>query len=1452
MTSPYSSNSLLSRILLLHLLPAFRAGLDESIPSLGLEHVPILDADSEPRAVVLTYLNRGGFASLLRETRGLQPLQTFTYFARSEWVDFCSIGIAMTVRAAALGAVPYCIENLLATFEEYPSGSSALLTRASLACIALFFAFLASALASPTAWYTGAPLAARSSNVLFALGAAKTLLLARHAKHAGEAAQLLTKYAPVFSNSDLFTFIHVNTWVTLAQIFLGTWRITSILGVPAAAAALGVLAFLTISAFVTRGLNKQFDRAANTLSSERVGVLQELLRGVLVLRALGWVHWFEERVGAIRNRELGLLGRAQALRVAVDTLFALTGPLSAISALLAYAATHGGSSPKPAAAFAALAWLTYVTGPVRSLPALIQVWTDVSVFLGRFRTLLCADEAPTAHMKAWRSAANVDAVNTDDTSNGFAGAPSPALSALEVALLCALSCAPPAVSAGLNVNAAGLLICVHDIDVCVYDDVLKAPVSVLQSVSLTLAPGELVMVVGQSAAGKTLLLRALIGDTPTRSSADTGGRGLSICARTAYVPQNPLLPRGTLSNAIRSTAYARAWGGTRGDDDDDAWYTRVIVACGLDLDIASLPEGDMTDVGDGGSRLSGGQRVRVALAGALFAGARAGAPSAIFVLDDIFAAVDARVGDSLHRDVICGIILDRGHAVVIATHSLQFAARACVSRVLVLGRRTDGLKGVIAYGAYSDVATSVGVATVNLLEKARAVLPDVQSPPPHLSPPTPPLATLIRSPPIAASVGLGGGSDAALDNQLSSPFVLAWRAYAGAVGAPRGVALAVLYVIAQTLLVGQAFWLRDWADNDFSAMPEWVWSLALRTSAPTPGVDSQAAAARVYMVATGLLAAATLIRLALLTTATLNAARSLHQRALVGWVSAPAAAISIQTSGNALNRFERDVDHVDTWVRPNILLVATASFSLVGSVIIVSVSAPLLLAWLALVGLVYWRLARIYARVILRLRSLDAASASGPVGRWREATVPDEAARARAAGPRATAEMLADVIKSLSAPTRTKLAAAAGSQAAGNILFSAGYTVTLAASVLATALVYRGQLSAAAAALLVATVYSFNSDASALVSNIGYLEQSAVSIARLAEFAGAEGEDEAHARILSKASKVDADQVALQEASDPLVTGAVSLRARNLGLNYSITDEAPKKTRVALIFSVTSDGIAAPLLGGDKGDDEEKSVSAGVPWALRGLTFDIRAGLKVAVVGRTGSGKSSLFAALLRNWPHQEGSLWIGGVDVGGLRRAADARALISALPQGGLAFDGSVRENLLGPLSSLAPGSAAGKWLASAWADSRVLSAARAAAGTRLADGIARAGGLDAHISGGGTGAKRGGVASAEWSRGEMALLSVARLCLQLDIATDAATSGVLLPISPPARVILLDEPSADVDVEADEALLAALLSRRETLLCIVHRREFLGKFDAVLEIDGGHGLPLCTPSDFLARGGH
>lgn len=156
----------------------------------------------------------------------------------------------------------------------------------------------------------------------------------------------------------------------------------------------------------------------------------------------------------------------------------------------------------------------------------------------------------------------------------------------------------------------------------------------------SVAPGELVAVVGRVGAGKSSLISAILGNMEkTRGAYSSGGR-------VAYVPQNPWCQNLSLRDSILF-----------GSELDQAKYEAVIHACALELDLEILPEGDMSMAGLRGINLSGGQRQRLNLARAAYA------ESDLVLLDNALSAVD-------HHTVRIYIIQAARSTVAAAVHAL--------------------------------------------------------------------------------------------------------------------------------------------------------------------------------------------------------------------------------------------------------------------------------------------------------------------------------------------------------------------------------------------------------------------------------------------------------------------------------------------------------------------------------------------------------------------------------------------------------------------------------------------------------------------------------------------------------------------------------------------------------------------------------------------------------------
>nr|QGP74118.1 ABCC transporter [Sedum alfredii] len=197
-----------------------------------------------------------------------------------------------------------------------------------------------------------------------------------------------------------------------------------------------------------------------------------------------------------------------------------------------------------------------------------------------------------------------------------------------------------------------------------------------------------------------------------------------------------------------------------------------------------------------------------------------------------------------------------------------------------------------------------------------------------------------------------------------------------------------------------------------------------------------------------------------------------------------------------------------------------------------------------------------------------------------------------------------------------------------------------------------------------------------------------------------------------------------------------------------------------------------------------------LPAALRDITFSIKGGNQVGVIGRTGAGKSSILNALFRLAPISEGLILVDGTNIADIS-LRDLRMHFAVVPQTPFLFEGSLRENLDPFLTNDD---------ASIW---NILKKCH------METKVASVGGLDIILKDPGT----------LFSIGQRQLICLARALLKS------------------SKVLCLDECSANVDTETATILQNAISSEcmGVTVITIAHRISTILKMDEVFILSGG-----------------
>ncbi|XP_044251201.1 ATP-binding cassette sub-family C member 3 isoform X17 [Drosophila takahashii] len=871
----------------------------------------------------------------------------------------------------------------------------------------------------------------------------------------------------------------------------------------------------------------------------------------------------------------------------------------------------------------------------------------------------------------------------------------------------------------------------------------------LRNINIEVHKSSLVALVGTVGSGKSSVVQAFLGEMEKLAGV------VNTVGKLAYVPQQAWIQNATVRDNILF-----------GQPYDRKRYNKVIDACALRADIDILSAGDSTEIGEKGINLSGGQKQRISLARAVYSDAD------LYLLDDPLSAVDAHVGKHIFEEVIGpkGILARKSR--VLVTHGVTFLPQVDSIYVMKMGEISESGtfdQLVKNKGAFADFIIqhlqdgNEEEEELNQIKRQISSTGDV----PELLGSVEKAIKLARTESLSDSIsvtsadslmGGGGGSlrkrgrarrQNSHDSVASAASLKKKQEVEGKLietekSQTGGVEFAVYkhYIKSVGIFLSVATLVLNFVFQAFQIGS----NLWLTQWANDQNAGNDTGLRDMYLGVYGAFGFGQVITgyvsTLILSLGCVYSARLMHNVLLSATFRWPMEMFDITPLGRIVNRFSKDVETIDNTLPLNLRMVVLQLFAVLATIVVISLSTPIFLAVIVPIAFLYYFAQRFYVATSRQLMRLESVSRSPIYSHFSETVTGASTIRAYNVGDRFIDESDAKVDKN----QVCKYPSVIANRWLAIRLEMVGNLIILFASLFA---VLGGQTNPGLVGLSVSYALQVTQTLNWLVRMSSDIETNIVSVERIKEY----GE-----------TKQEAAWELEQDKSKPK--------------NW------PQEGRVEF-------------------QNFQVRYREGLDLVLRGVSFDIRGGEKVGIVGRTGAGKSSLTLALFRIIEAAGGRISIDGVDIAtmGLHML---RSRLTIIPQDPVLFSGSLRINL-DPFEIKT--------------DDEIWKALELSHLKSFVKSLAA--GLNHEIAEGGE----------NLSVGQRQLVCLARALLRK------------------TKVLVLDEATAAVDLETDDLIQKTIRTEFKecTVLTIAHRLNTILDSDKVIVLDKGQITEFASPTELL-----
>ncbi|KAA0153767.1 hypothetical protein FNF28_06903 [Cafeteria roenbergensis] len=1349
----------------------------------------------------------------------------YTTLKNMYWGDFLILGVIKFFNSSLQFAPSILLNIFLENLElqtDGIAGNDPPEWQAYVLGLGLFLALSLRTLTENAYFHNGTRLAFRVRSALTTSIYRKSLRLspaARQGTKEGSIVQLMNVDAERFN--QVVPQLHV-IWDGIYQI-LGYMTLLTVYIGASSFAGLGTMLLLIPVNVIIHGRLTKLRGSITTLTDARVHATNEALQGVRAIKLYGWERAFESNVAGIRSKELEKVSAAAHMNAWATTFMQSAPIIVAVVTLITYAAV----SPvfRLSTVFTALTILTQLRFPLMFYPMILMLTSAASVSLGRMERFMAAPEvgadarsrSPSLHgepsaakddaeLASAQPAAAADALAATATRVEAAGAAlanapdavirmrkgtfwwsdpaNPVVDLLEDKKAKAKAAkaladkekkahdkaaSSGAAEAGVAKDGAATEVelaaaTVQDLEAAPSQEVLAC--AVLDNVTFGVPRGKLLAVVGAVGSGKSALCSALLGELYRESGSSSVDGTVAFCAQRSWI--------------LNATVEKNI---TFAEEMDRKRYESVLKACQLETDLATLPGGDQCEIGERGVNLSGGQKQRVSVARAAYSG------SGIVILDDVLSALDPEVGSRLFDECVLGLMAGRTRVMVTnQTHVLS----KC-DYIVELERGDDGKGRVARIGTFGELmedpvflervetyaAAAAAAHAAELASKAEGADEEGASSPKAPAEPSSPVAVAASGAASPKAAEASGDAVAGAPDGKAAPGEAAKEA-----AAPKAADGSSQLTKAEEKEQGAVKlrfyteWLRASSGSLWWALGAWLVFISLINQvgmlASNLWVSFWASDPFYALLPIGgymgifagigvASAVISMIRLLFFVRAGITASKTMHDTLFSSVIYAPMSFFDTTPLGRVMARFSKDMDAIDFNLSSQLGMLAMTLFLILGSLISIIIATPWFAVAILPIMVVYWMISQYFRNVSRECKRVDSVTRSPIYAHFGETL--GGLSTIRAYGQAARFAGLNEKYVDANA--------------------AAWYTLRSCDRWLSVRLEILGNLIVLLSAVLAAASASAEADA-------GTVDQAGtLGIAALAGFA----------------------------LSYSLTITSV--------MNWAVRTLAETENLLNSVERVVLTGETTPQESRADPPVDDKWASAGSiefsdvrmryredsPEVLHGVSFKINPGEKVGVVGRSGSGKSTIMQVIFRIPLDNcvSGKVLVDGKDTKevGLHTL---RQRLSIIPQECVMFSGDLRDNL-DPARELRSACSTAEE-----ADAKMVAALK---DVGLYEVAMAKGGLGAEVSEFGE----------NWSAGQRQLLSLARVLLR------------------PTKILCLDEVSSSVDADTDK-LMHETIHRRfsdRTVVTIAHRLDTIINSDRVLFVSAGRVMEFDHPHTLL-----